>query len=83
MFPTYFPDVTLALLCVALTTCEKRDVLELGDADFDYLAAEHETMLVMFYAPWCGHCKKLAPDFAKAASRLKGSIQLAKVKHQL
>eukprot|EP00064_Thunnus_orientalis_P022829 superscaffoldBa00008055_g23049 len=28
------------------------DVLELGDADFDYLATEHETMLVKFYAPW-------------------------------
>lgn len=30
----------------------RRDVLELGDADFDYLATEHETMLVKFYAPW-------------------------------
>lgn len=28
------------------------DVLELGDADFDYIAAEHETMLVEFFAPW-------------------------------
>ncbi|CAL8293129.1 unnamed protein product [Merluccius merluccius] len=72
--------VALLLAAVALTTlCERRDVLELGDADFDYLAAEHETMLVMFYAPWCGHCKKLSPDFAKAASWLKGSVQLAKV----
>lgn len=30
----------------------RQDVLELGDADFDYLATEHETMLVKFYAPW-------------------------------
>ncbi|XP_033830837.2 protein disulfide isomerase family A, member 8 [Periophthalmus magnuspinnatus] len=57
----------------------RRDVLELADADFDYLATEHETMLVKFYAPWCGHCKKLAPDFEKAATKLKGTVQLAKV----
>ncbi|XP_059899852.1 protein disulfide isomerase family A, member 8 [Gadus macrocephalus] len=73
-------SVPLALLCaLALTLGDRRDVLELGDEEFEYLAAEHETLLVMFHAPWCGHCKKLAPDFAKAASRLKGSVQLAKV----
>ncbi|XP_062265582.1 protein disulfide isomerase family A, member 8 [Platichthys flesus] len=72
--------VTLSLLtCFPATVLTRRDVLELGDADFDYLATEHETMLVTFYAPWCGHCKKLAPDFEKAATKLKGSVQLAKV----
>ncbi|XP_029918860.1 protein disulfide isomerase family A, member 8 [Myripristis murdjan] len=69
----------LLLLALSAAGCARRDVLELGDADFDYLAPEHETLLVKFYAPWCGHCKKLAPDFEKAASRLKGVVQLAKV----
>uniref|UniRef100_A0A3P8WVA1 protein disulfide-isomerase n=1 Tax=Cynoglossus semilaevis TaxID=244447 RepID=A0A3P8WVA1_CYNSE len=55
------------------------DVLELGDADWDYLAPEHQTMLVKFYAPGCGHCKKLSPEFEKAASRLKGTVRFAKV----
>lgn len=32
--------------------CGHPEVLELGDADFDYLAKEQETMLVKFYAPW-------------------------------
>lgn len=71
------PALGFALLAAAAAA--RTHVLELGDADFDYLATEHETMLVKFYAPWCGHCKKLAPEFEKAASRLKGSVQLAKV----
>ncbi|MEQ2180469.1 hypothetical protein GOODEAATRI_001520 [Goodea atripinnis] len=47
--------VSLAVLSLCPTALSaRRDVLELGDADFDYLATEHETMLVKFYAPWSG-----------------------------
>nr|NP_001003517.1 protein disulfide isomerase family A, member 8 precursor [Danio rerio]AAH77131.1 Zgc:100906 [Danio rerio] len=72
------------LLCILVCSLsssarEHSDVLKLTDADFDYLAPEHETLLVKFYAPWCGHCKKLAPEFESAASRLKGTVTLAKV----
>ncbi|CAG9855345.1 unnamed protein product [Phyllotreta striolata] len=54
-----------------------KDVIELTDSNFEKLVIQSDDLwLVEFFAPWCGHCKNLAPHWAKAASELKGKIKL-------
>jgi len=55
-------------------------VITLTDADFiEQVIDSDVSWMVEFYAPWCGHCKSLAPHWAKAASNLEGKVNLGAV----
>jgi protein disulfide-isomerase A1 len=70
-----------SLLLATLALAEgPSDVIDLTASNFNSLVTPEKIILVEFFAPWCGHCKSLAPQYEEAATALKEkSIKLAKV----
>jgi len=54
------------------------DVVTITDANFDQLTSKG-AWLLEFYAPWCEHCKKLAPTYEQLATSLKGKVNVGKI----
>ncbi|XP_059313279.1 probable protein disulfide-isomerase A6 [Lycium ferocissimum] len=57
------------------------DVVVLTEENFEKEIGQDRAALVEFYAPWCGHCKKLAPEYEKLGASFKKakSVVIAKV----
>lgn len=57
-----------------------KDVVVLTDDNFEQtIFSSKDIWMVEFYAPWCGHCKNLEPEWNAAATELKGKVKFAKV----
>lgn len=54
-------------------------VLQLTTQDFNSTLTLYENVLVMFYAPWCGHCQDMKEDFEKASKLLNDNATFANI----
>lgn len=71
--------IAASFASISTVLASDSDVLSLTDKTFNKEVSDKDLMLVEFFAPWCGHCKALAPEYELAATELKDKIPLAKV----
>lgn len=58
----------------------KSPVIELTEDNFKSMVLESDDhWIVEFFAPWCGHCKALAPEYEAAARQVDGSVKFGAV----
>jgi protein disulfide-isomerase A1 len=60
------------LIIVAILAVVQTQVIDLDDSNFTSFVEQHPYVFVEFYAPWCGHCKALAPEYEKLGELAKG-----------
>lgn len=81
--------IFLTLLLLVTVRAAEEEVYN-GPSEEDVIVVDKDTLeptiytneeawFLELYAPWCGHCKTLRPEWAKLATKLKGTVNVAKI----
>lgn len=81
-FSLLLTSISIAISANQQQFAANGNVIDLDESNFDSAISSFDYILVDFYAPWCGHCKRLSPQLDVAApilAELKEPVVIAKV----
>ena len=61
------------------TKAERVQEEKFTQADFDKLISSSTPVLIDYYAPWCGPCKKMEPILSKLSNEFAGKVEIVRV----
>jgi protein disulfide-isomerase-like protein len=67
-----FIMMKIACLSVLLSLANTASAIELTPDNYE-AETDGKTVFIKFFAPWCGHCKKMKPDWDKLMGEFEGS----------